>query len=402
MLNNCDIVVVGIQAWDIEIGSNCRNIALEMAKTNRVLYVNYPLDRMTVWKQRKKPMVQDRLKRMEKPALELLQEDASLWILYPKTILESITSLPSSFLFKWANRINNKRLAVRIQKAIDALGFKNFILFNDSDMFRSFYLKEQLKPRLSCYYTRDNLLAVEFWKRHGSYMEPALMAKSDLVFANSSYLAGLAKKYNTESYDVGQGCDLTLYDKKILNGIPDDLKNIPHPIIGYTGALYTLRLDMDIIQHIATSKPNWNVVLIGPEDSDFQHSNLHQLPNVYFLGNKKPDDLPAYIHSFDVAINPQKLNEVTRGNYPRKIDEYLALGKPVVATKTEAMSIFSAFCYLAETPVEYVQCIEKALQENNAQKENEREVFARSHTWENNVKAIYKQLERKLKTTKQP
>jgi hypothetical protein len=32
------------------------------------------------------------------------------------------------------------------------------------------------------------------------------------------------------------------------------------------------------------------------------------------------------------------LNETTKGNYPRKIDEYLAMGKPV-ATKTIAMDI---------------------------------------------------------------
>ena len=39
-----DIVVTGIQAWDIEIGSNCKNIAIEMSKKHRVLYVNPPLD----------------------------------------------------------------------------------------------------------------------------------------------------------------------------------------------------------------------------------------------------------------------------------------------------------------------------------------------------------------------
>ena len=36
MIKNRDIVVFGIQAWDIEIGSNCKNIALEFAKNNRV------------------------------------------------------------------------------------------------------------------------------------------------------------------------------------------------------------------------------------------------------------------------------------------------------------------------------------------------------------------------------
>ena len=47
-------------------------------------------------------------------------------------------------------------------------------------------------------------------------------------------------------------------------------------------------------------------------------------------------------------LNPQLLNEVTIGNYPRKIDEYLAMGKPTVATKTEGMSVFADYTYLAE------------------------------------------------------
>ncbi len=44
-------------------------------------------------------------------------------------------------------------------------------------------------------------------------------------------------------------------------------------------------------------------------------------------------ELPGYIQHFDVCINPQKLNPITIGNYPLKVDEYLAMGKPVVATR---------------------------------------------------------------------
>ncbi|HAI83429.1 MAG TPA: glycosyl transferase family 1, partial [Chitinophagaceae bacterium] len=87
----------------------------------------------------------------------------------------------------------------------------------------------------------------------------------------------------------------------------------------------------------ATAKPEWSLVLVGPEDEAFKQSALHQLPNVHFLGSKQPEALPEYVAAFDVCINPQLLNEVTIGNYPRKVDEYLAMGKPVVATQTEAM-----------------------------------------------------------------
>ncbi len=98
--------------------------------------------------------------------------------------------------------------------------------------------------------------------------------------------------------------------------------------------------------------------------------------------------------AFDIAINPQLLNELTIGNYPRKIDEYLAMGKPVLATKTEAMQTFSEHVYLAENKEEYVTLAEKALKKNNSEKEKAREEFAKSHTWENNVLKIYKAIQK--------
>jgi glycosyltransferase involved in cell wall biosynthesis len=154
--------------------------------------------------------------------------------------------------------------------------------------------------------------------------------------------------------------------------------------------LYKLRLDLNLIEHIALSKPEWSVVLIGPEDDVFKQSRLHELKNVHFLGLKDSSELPAYLAKFDVAINPQILNEVTIGNYPRKIDEYLAMGKPTVATETKAMSIFKDYTYLGKTKEDYIMLIEKALAENSLAKQQERIKYARSHTWENSVSEIYK------------
>jgi len=61
-MKNRDIIVVGIQPWDIEIGSNCKNIALEFAKTNRVLYVNSPLDRISRYRHRNLEKIKNRIK----------------------------------------------------------------------------------------------------------------------------------------------------------------------------------------------------------------------------------------------------------------------------------------------------------------------------------------------------
>ena len=425
MLKGKHIIIVGQQPWDLSIGSNCKNIAIEFSKGNRVLYVNAPLDRFTAWRNSNDPAIQKRKQVIQGKQNGLEICAPNLWTLYPDVMIESVNWIGSQNIFEYFNKINNRRFAESIRKAIKQLGFTDYILFNDNDIFRSFHLKEFLQPELSIYYSRDYMLAVDYWRKHGEKLEPLLIAHSDICVANSTYLADYCRQYNPHSYYVGQGCELELFlqyaqqdkqgqqDQPTQQGrtdqyaqqdkqgqqdqsaghpsIPEDLKAIPGPIIGYVGALAALRLDISILTDIAQNKPAWSIVLVGPEDDAFKASQLHQLPNVYFLGAKAPEALPAYIHAFDVCLNPQVINQVTIGNYPRKIDEYLAMGKPVVATKTDFMAtIFSEYTYLGKTGQEYIALIQQALEENSAQKITARKAFASTHTWEKSVNEIYK------------
>lgn len=390
IIQNKDIIIVGQQPWDVEIGSNCKNIALELSKHNRVLYVNSPLDRITLLKHKDTPNVKKRMEVIKGKTNGLIHLQENLWNYYPDEIIESVNWIKNNTAYTFLNKLNNKRFARSIKKAAKQLGFKDYVLFNDNDMFRSFYLKELLKPAVSIYYSRDFMLAVDYWKLHGTTMEPELIAKSDLCVANSTYLANYCHQYNPNSFYVGQGCDLdtfTGYDQ--LQAMPKDVARINKPIIGYVGALQSIRLDMEILKYIAQQKPEWSIVLVGPEDGEFQKSDLHSIPNIHFLGAKNPDLLPAYISSFDVCLNPQIVNQVTIGNYPRKIDEYLAMGKPVVATRTEAMSAFADHVYLGDTKEDYLRLIDQALTQNSEALQQERIRFAGTHTWTNNVAEIY-------------
>jgi len=387
-LKNQDIIIVGIQPWDTKIGSNCKNIALELTKNNRVLYVNHPIDRFTMLKNKNNPEIQKRINIIKNGHPEIVEIQKNFWNLFPSKIIESIGSLKINFLFDIINRINNQRITNEISIAIRRLDFKNYLIFNDSDMFRSFYLKEFLNPKLYIYYSRDNLIAFDYWKTQGRRIEPILMQKADLVVANSVYLAEMARKYNPKSFYVGQGCEVSNFDKSKITSYPKDIAAIKKPIVGYIGALTSIRLDIQVLVHIAKSLPDISLVLVGPEDEKFKSSELHNLKNVYFLGNKPEKDVPVYVYHFDVTINPQELNETTIGNYPRKIDEYLAMGKPVVATTTLAMSVFNDYTYLCENKYDFVKNILLAIAENSPEKEELREKFAKTHTWEANVKEI--------------
>ena len=376
MLDSYDFVIMSLQTWDKPIGSNARDIATVLAKTHRVLFISPPTDWGTKFRQRNSVTKQKRLQ-------GLVQIQDTLWVYYPAFTLPSINWLPDGKIYDFFNWRNNRLLAGEVQRCIQQLSFERVVLVNDSDMFRGFYLKELLKPELYAYYTRDNLLAVPFWQRHGLRLEPALMRKSDLVLGNSTYLTNLASAHNPNAVYVGQGCELNQFDAQALYPLPPDLAAIPSPRIGYTGALTSLRLDLALLEQLARQHPDWQLILIGPEDDTFRNSVLHSLPNVHFLGLKSPQALPAYLHHLDVLINPQLVNEVTIGNYPRKVDEYLAMGKPVVAVQTQAMALFDEHVLLAETADGFIYQVERALANLTPSTSAERIAFAHQHSWEN-------------------
>lgn len=395
MIKGYDIVIVGQQPWDTEIGSNCKDIALELSKHNRVLYVNSPLDRITIVKGREDSKIQKRLNNIKKNKVDLHCVQDNLWSFYPNCVVESINWISSNFLFNIFNKRNNKKFSKSILEAIQALNFKSFILFNDNEIFKAFYLKAYLMPELSIYYSRDYMLGVDYWRRHGSILEPKLIAQSDLCFTNSEFLAEYCRKFNTETYNVGQGCEFESLINFPRNAEP---KFGPErsTIIGYVGSLNSARLSLEIISSIAESFPHFTIVLVGQEDEVFKKSSLHSYPNVLFVGRKGVDELPSYINSFDVCINPQLVNEITIGNYPRKIDEYLAMGKPVVATNTKTMSIFKDYVYLAESPQDYCRLIRRAIEENTSILEKQRIDFASSHTWKKSVEEMSLHITNKL------
>ncbi len=383
-----DFVIIGSQPWNLEIGFNGRSIAKVLAKNNRVLFVNPPVDRATLLREK----IQGRSPRNNEN--KLVRWNENIWILNTSCVLESVNWISSPKIHDFFNKVNNKRFLKDVSAALQQLDFKDYIFFNDNHFVRGFYAPEYLKPALSIYYSRDFLLGVDYWKKHGQRLEPQLIEKYDIGVANSHFLTKFLNQYNKNSFYIGQGCNLEHFNEDKVAGLPSDLGAIPGPIIGYAGALSSIRLDINLLMSIARAKPEWNIVLVGPADEVFASSQLHKMKNVHFLGPKHIDNIPSYIKGFDVCLNPQLINHITVGNYPLKVDEYLAMGKPIVATKTEAMAeTFAKHVYLAETTEDYIQMITCALTDNSPPVVKARKAFAATHTWENCVNEIYRAIE---------
>jgi teichuronic acid biosynthesis glycosyltransferase TuaH len=390
-----DIVIIGLQPWYYEIGSNCKNIALQMTRHNRVLYVNLPVNRKTYYSKLNNEGLARHCEIIRSKGQTIFPIKENLWEFYPPSVIESINWLPSTSLFRVLNYYNNYRFAADLKRAFSTLGFKDIILFNDNDIFNGYYLKELLSPVLSIYYMRDFLQGFDYWKKHCTTLEPEPIRKADIVVTNSIFYQEYCSAFNRQSFYIGQGCNLDIFDAAKSWVTPEDIRSIEDPVIGYVGAIESIRLDMRILTSIAESRPDWTIVMVGPEDQTFRQSSLHQLPNVHFLGRRPMEQLPDYIRAFTVCINPQLSNNVTRGNYPLKIDEYLALGKPVVATRTPTMQLFVDHVWLADAVEDYIPLIERAI-EGGPSLPAQRIAFASSHSWENSVAILYRTIAEKL------
>jgi len=249
-----DIIIIGLQPWDIKIGSNCKNIAIEFAKHNRVFYVNTPLDRRTIWKEKHEPEVQKRLriKAGLEPAVEKVSDN--LWVFYSDCILESINWVRPHALFRIINAVNNKRFATSIKKLVSKFNIQSFTLFNDNSIYLGFHQKELLNPSHYIYYIRDNLTKTKYWGYHASRMEHLLIRKADIVVANSIYYTQYARLHNAKSYMIGQGCDFLAFDSP--GPEPVEFNHVKRPIIGYVGHVSSRRLDLSLLESLVKNQPN--------------------------------------------------------------------------------------------------------------------------------------------------
>lgn len=385
-------IVIAQQEWELNLGSNARNLAVEFSKENEVLYVNPAIDIKSIFNQIRTANGRKRLKLALGFGKNTLKVSDNLWVHTPQIIFYSINWLKQLHLYGFLNDRNAKSFFANLKQAIKRLGWRNeqCTIINDSQMFTGLFTKKYFQPLLSFYYIRDNLIEHPYFKFHGSRIEPQTITLADAVFSNSAYLADYARNYNSTSLDIGQGCEIEMYQTNYVYPEPSDLANIPHPRIGYVGFLTGERLDINLLQQLASNRKEWQIVLIGPEEGLFQQSKLHDIKNVHFLGSKIPAQLPAYIQHLDVCINPQLINALTVGNYPRKIDEYLAMGKPTVATNTPAMKMFLPHVELAIGVSEYEKAIEKALLPQNSPDRNASIDCAKSHTWSACVEQIYR------------
>jgi glycosyltransferase involved in cell wall biosynthesis len=165
---------------------------------------------------------------------------------------------------------------------------------------------------------------------------------------------------NPNTILVPHGVDYEHFSKALRDDlpVPDDMKDIPHPILGFFGLIRDW-VDLDLLAEVARARPAWHLVLLG--DSTVDLSPYRNLPNMHFLGRKSYADLPAYCKGFDIGLIPFKVNELTRAVNPIKLREYLAAGLPVVSTPLPEVMAYDGPVRVGDSAESFVDIIGKAL-----------------------------------------
>ncbi len=213
----------------------------------------------------------------------------------------------------------------------------------------------------SCYHIDDNY-SFSDTEVANAPIEVALLHRVDQVIVHSPALQAKKGGINPRTELIPNGADCKLFATPAPE--PADLRNVPHPRIGYVGVIKK-QLDLALLVRLARSRSDWKFVLVGPVGNmagkETMLAELKAQPNVIFLGGKPANELPAYVQHLDVCLMCYELNDYTKYIYPLKLNEYLAAGKPAVSSPIETVRSYSDVVTLAQTDAEWITGIEKGL-----------------------------------------
>ncbi|MBV8346766.1 MAG: NAD(P)-binding protein, partial [Mycolicibacterium sp.] len=177
--------------------------------------------------------------------------------------------------------------------------------------------------------------------------------------------------------------------------LPADLASLPRPIFGYYGAVDE-RLDYDLIAALADAPGVGSIVLVGPTIK-VEPATLPRRANLHYLGQRRYDELPAYLKGFDVCLMPWALNETTRSISPTKTLEYMAGGKPIVSTAVrDVVRDHGDLVFVAEDRAQFVELARTALGRFDADRAAAGRRRAEEHGWDPTADAMRTLIEERL------
>ncbi len=298
------------------------------------------------------------------------------------------------------NAVNQRLLRRDLRRALARLGWQPDVLWTYWP--HTAYLIGRLGERVAVYHCIDDFAAVGYpltTRRAIARMEAEQCRKVDVIFARTEGLAAAKRPFNPNTYLLPGGVDTAHFDPARVAAPPAEVAALPRPRIGLVGTMDD-RVDVELLTHCAQGSPGVTFVLVGPvKRHRVDVGPLEDLPNVHLLPPCPYDTVPAIVAALDVCLIPYRVNPYTEGLSPLKLYEYLAMGKPVVATDLPYLRREAAHIRIARTPEEFLAAVRQALAHPPTAKEQARwRAAAQAHSWERQTDEIERRLAPLLET----
>ncbi|HWE07698.1 MAG TPA: glycosyltransferase [Rhizomicrobium sp.] len=375
-----DLIFVSMEQWD-EIWRRNQFLCAAYARRHpdrKVLFVAPPVDVTNAIRR-------GRFSDFRGPRTWIVPE-------YPNiTVTQPLKLAPSTLA--WGRHLNDAMTRSHVSKISKAAGIRDPILWLNPHW--AAHMAGKMGESAVIYDVTDDWTALTQGASSAELVlaqDAQLCRRADAVIVCSKRLYDLKLPIARRVHLIPNGVDAGHY-MKVIDGagiLPPEAAAWPRPVLGYTGTVHPDRVDFDLLASIARKWPG-SIVLIGPVHRKAALTELH-LPNLFLTGAVPYARLPDLMRAFDVCIVPHRVTLFTESLNPIKLWEYLAAGKPVVATDVAGFRDYPELVRIASDADAFVAAARAGMNEDVALREARRRE-ARKHSWTSRVDAIEKVIE---------
>lgn len=311
-----------------------------------------------------------------RPKLWRVPDLPNIWIYRPLRLVPSTLRV--------TNRGNEAHERAQVRAVARRIGLQRPLLWINSHFAAHF--AGRMNERALIYDVTDDWIAfakTEALRARIATLDEQLCRRADATIVCSSGLFDLKKSLARRLALVPNGVDAAHYERVGEAALsPHPLtQGWTRPVLGYTGTLHPDRLDLPLVDALCRAFPNATVALVGPDLLlPSQRAALQRHPNLAMTGAVPYSQLPDVMRAFDVCLAPHLESAFVQSLNPLKLWEYLAGGKPIVATNVAGFRDFPALVRLASGASEFVAACRAALAGDDLAQQR-REV-ARRNSWE--------------------
>ncbi|KGG26661.1 MULTISPECIES: glycosyltransferase [unclassified Prochlorococcus] len=377
-----DFVVLSTADWDHPLWTNKQHVAVSLAAAgHRVLYVDSLGLRPPRAGAADRGRILRRLRRVLRPPRQVGE---ALWVWSPLVLPGGTAG--------FALILNRQLLTLGLRLALLWLRFRQPILWTYNPLTCRYLALGSFGG--SIYHCVDRIQAQPGMPAERiSASERQLCRAVDVVFTTSPDLQADLEKIHPHTHFFGNVADQQHFAQALGGTLPcpPALNDLARPRLLFIGAIDAYKLDLLMLEVLAARHPEWTYVFVGPvgeADPETDVSNLRKFSNVHFVGAQSYGNLPAWLAHCDVALLPLRHNSYTRHMFPMKFFEYLASGRPVVATAIPALRPHAAAAHLCEPEADSFEVAIANAITSGGPALNERLAVAAEHTYETRTAAM--------------